>query len=318
MCARVFFKFIRTAPEPEPPMMETQQVKVLTRIQSPYNDIFVIERKNLREMWFQGDGRLYLQSRVDLDRPGDLALVYVRLFLAPLLWNPFPSRILMIGLGAGVLPRFLHEVLPDLEIDVVEVDARVTELARRYFDFRESPRLRVYEADGRAFLQQRDGQYDMVFLDAFKGGSVPYHLKTLEFYRETARSLTPGGLLATNLYGKSNTLKPSDRKTLEGVFPQVCFFEDPDRVATVCVASRPEAGVLLEDFQKHLWRLPEKVLQHLSWLENMDMIENRSWIESGGSVFKDDFEASEFFNAVRRNNRDDPLQTPPYPIRNSS
>jgi spermidine synthase len=297
---------------------ETQQFKILTRTRSPFNDIFVIERENLREMWFQGNGRFYLQTRIDLDRPGDLALIYTRLLLAPLIWNPNPSRILMIGLGGGVLPRFLNEIYPDIEIDVVEMDARVTELARRYFGFKESPRLRVFEDDGRAFVKQRGQKYDMVFLDAFKGGSVPYHLKTLEFYREIAQSLKGEGILVTNLYGKSNALKPRDRKTLEAVFQRVSFFEDADRVATVCVAILKDAGAALETLRKYISNLPEKVQRNLSWLENMDMIENRGSIEPGGSVFKDDFEASEFFKAVKRNNRDDPFFNHPYPIRNSS
>ncbi len=296
---------------------ETQQFKILTRTRSPFNDIFVIERENLREMWFQGSGRFYLQTRIDLDRPGDLALIYTRLLLAPLMWNPHPCRILMIGLGGGVLPRFLSEVYPDIEIDVVEMDARVTELARRYFDFKESPRLRVFEDDGRAFVKQRSQKYDMVFLDAFKGGSVPYHLKTIEFYREIAQSLNEEGVLVTNLYGKSNALKPSDRKTLEAVFQRVSFFEDADRVATVCVAILRDEGAALETLRKYTSNLPEKVQRNLSWLENMDMIEGRSSIEPNGSVFKDDFEASEFFKAVKRNNRDDPFFNHPYPIRNS-
>jgi spermidine synthase len=296
---------------------ETQQFKILTRTRSPFNDIFVIERENLREMWFQGSGRFYLQTRIDLDRPGDLALIYTRLLLAPLMWNPHPCRILMIGLGGGVLPRFLSEVYPDIEIDVVEMDARVTELARRYFDFKESPRLRVFEDDGRAFVKQRSQKYDMVFLDAFKGGSVPYHLKTIEFYREIAQSLNEEGVLVTNLYGKSNALKPSDRKTLEAVFQRVSFFEDADRVATVCVAILRDEGAALETLRKYTSNLPEKVQRNLSWLENMDMIEGRSSIEPSGSVFKDDFEASEFFKAVKRNNRDDPFFNHPYPIRNS-
>jgi spermidine synthase len=297
---------------------ETQQLKILTRTRSPFNDIFVIERENLREMWFQGNGRFYLQTRIDLDRPGDLALIYTRLLLAPLVWNPNPSRILMIGLGGGVLPQFLNEVYPDIEIDVVEVDPRVTELARRYFDFKESPRLRVFEDDGRAFVKQRGQKYDMVFLDAFKGGSVPYHLKTVEFYREIAQSLNEEGVLVTNLYGKSNALKPRDRKTLEAVFQRVSFFEDADHVATVCVAILKDEGVALETLRKYISNLPEKVQRNLSWLENMDMIESGNSIEPSGSVFKDDFEASEFFKAVKRNNRDDPFFNHPYPIRNSS
>ncbi|MDH3256723.1 MAG: fused MFS/spermidine synthase [Nitrospinota bacterium] len=297
---------------------ETQQLKILTRARSPFNDIFVIERENLREMWFQGNGRFYLQTRIDLDRPGELALIYTRLLLAPLMWNPDPSRILMIGLGGGVLPRFLNGLYPDIGIDVVEVDLRVTELARRYFSFQESPRLRVLEDDGRAFVKQCGQKYDMVFLDAFKGGSVPYHLKTVEFYREIARSLKEDGILVTNLYGKSNALKPRDRKTLEAVFQRVLFFEDAEHVATVCVAILKDEGVALETLRRLISNLPEKVQRNLSWLENTDMIESGSPVEPNGSVFKDDFEASEFFKAVKRNNRDDPFFKHPYPIRNSS
>ena len=297
---------------------ETEPFKILTRTRSPYNDIFVIERENLREMWFQGNGRCYLQTRIDLDRPGELALVYTRLLLAPLMWNPNPSRILMIGLGGGVVPRFMNEVYPDMQIDVVEVDPRVTELARTYFDFKDSPRLQVIEDDGRAFIKQCNRKYDMVFLDAFKGGSVPYHLKTLEFYREIAHTLSDEGVLVTNLYGKSNGLKPRDRKTLDEVFQRIYFFEDVDRVATVCVAVLNDTGVALETLQKYTSNLPEKIQRNLSWLKNMDMIENRNLVEPSGSVFKDDFEASEFFKAVKRNNRDDPSFNHPYPIRNSS
>jgi hypothetical protein len=64
--------------------------------------------------------------------------------------------------------------------------------------------------------------------------------------------------------------------------------------------------------------LPEKIQRNLSWLKTMDMIENGNLVEPSGSVFKDDFEASEFFKAVKRNNRDDPSFNHPYPIRNSS
>jgi len=297
---------------------ESQSLQVLSRSRSPFNDIYVIQRQNLREMWFQGTGELYLQSRIDLSRPGELALVYCRLFLAPLLWNPDPARVLVIGLGGGALPRFLHEVYPELFNEVVEVDRQVTELARRHFFFRESSRLRVFEEDGRSFVQRRQREYDIVFLDAFKGGSVPYHLKTVEFYREIERSLKPGGLLATNLYGQSNRLKPRDRATLESVFPQVTCFEDPDRVATVCVASAQNAGVPEEMFRSGLGCLPESVLRHLSWMENVDMIKKGGILEPGNSIFEDDFEAGEFFRAVRRNNRRDPSPSPPYPIRHSS
>jgi hypothetical protein len=102
------------------------------------------------------------------------------------------------------------------------------------------------------------------------------------------------------------------------VFDRVCFFEDAEQVATVCVAVLKDDGVPLQTLRKHISNLPEKIQRNLSWLENMDMIENGTLTDSSGSVFKDDFEASEFFKAVKRNNRNDPFLNHPYPIRDSS
>ncbi len=55
--------------------MDSQQLSVLAHTRSSFNDIYVIERENLREMWFRAGGGFFLQSRIDLDQPGDLALV---------------------------------------------------------------------------------------------------------------------------------------------------------------------------------------------------------------------------------------------------
>ena len=79
-----------------------------------------------------------------------------------------------------------------------------------------------------------------------------------------------------------------------------------------------DAGASLETLRKYISNLPEKIQRNLSWIENMDMIEGSNPIEPSDSVFKDDFEASEFFKAVKRNNRDNPFYNHPYPIRNSS
>ncbi|KAK3008284.1 hypothetical protein RJ639_015352 [Escallonia herrerae] len=50
---------------------------------------------------------------------------------------------IVIGLGAGLLPMFLHRCLPFLHVEVVELDPVVLNLARDYFDFREDERLRL-------------------------------------------------------------------------------------------------------------------------------------------------------------------------------
>ncbi|KAJ6314990.1 hypothetical protein OIU78_018469 [Salix suchowensis] len=60
----------------------------------------------------------------------------------------------IIGLGAGLLPMFLHGCMPSLQIEVVELDAVVLSLARNYFGFAEDERLKVHIADGIKFVRE--------------------------------------------------------------------------------------------------------------------------------------------------------------------
>ncbi|XP_017252040.2 pyruvate dehydrogenase E1 component subunit alpha, mitochondrial [Daucus carota subsp. sativus] len=53
----------------------------------------------------------------------------------------------VIGLGAGLLPMFLHQSLQCLSIEVVELDAVILDLARDYFGYKESDHKKILEMD---------------------------------------------------------------------------------------------------------------------------------------------------------------------------
>ncbi|KAL3828407.1 hypothetical protein ACJIZ3_017209 [Penstemon smallii] len=63
-------------------------------------------------------------------------------------------KTVVIGLGAGLLPMFLKKCLASLEIEVVELDHVVLDLARDYFGFREDERLKVHIKDGIKFVRE--------------------------------------------------------------------------------------------------------------------------------------------------------------------
>ncbi|KAL8106172.1 hypothetical protein AgCh_029834 [Apium graveolens] len=62
-------------------------------------------------------------------------------------------KTVVIGLGAGLLPMFLHRCLPCLSIEVVELDAVILDLARDYFGYKESDHMKVHITDGIQFLR---------------------------------------------------------------------------------------------------------------------------------------------------------------------
>ena len=134
-----------------------------------------------------------------------------------------PKRILMLGLGGGSISTYLGRSMPDAAIDTVEIDRRVIEVAKQYFGLRETERVRYLDGDGRVFLNRNRGLYDLILLDAYRGGFVPFHLLTKEFYTLVKQRLTPGGAVASNVHDGTK-LYHSTVKTLGEVFQAVDLY----------------------------------------------------------------------------------------------
>ncbi len=276
--------------------------EILARARSRFNEIYVIQNGTQREMWFKGGGNFFLQSRMDTATREFPVLVYSRMMLASLLFQPSPKRILMLGLGGGSISNLLHDRFPDACIDVVEVDPKVIELCKNFFYLRETDNYQLHALDARIFIQNQLGKnsYDLILLDVFKSGSVPYHLKTKEFYREIWGILTPEGVIASNLYGKSNLLKPGDRTTFDSVFRRLYFFEDPEQVATVLVATNQERSRSQGDIQKAAGNFMPGMpfsMPDLAAMYKPDFLDDAS-----AKIFSDDFSEREFLRAVDDNN----------------
>jgi spermidine synthase len=290
-------------------------IKVLARESTHYNDIYVIQNDNYRELWFKGNGDYFLQSRVNLEQPPQLALVYSNMMMASLLFCPKPRRLLMIGLGGAAVTNFLNEQFHNLHIDVVEIDSKIIEVSKKYFFLRESNRYRVFQEDGRVFIKKRKGQelYDWIILDAFKSGSIPYHLKTCEFYKEIRAILKPNGIVGSNLYGKGNSLKPRDTKTFMSIFPNIYCFEDDERVATVLIANGGERWS--EQKIKERAAIFNKMPEPFSMEEVAKTYRPGKFVKESAVRFNDHFSDKGFMHDVEKENRSS-VKSRRYPIKN--
>ena len=290
-------------------------IKVLARESTQYNDIYVIQKDDYRELWFKGNGDYFLQSRVNVEQPNQLALVYSNMMMASLLFCPKPRRLLMIGLGGAAVTNFLNEQFPNLHIDIVEIDLKVIEVSKKYFFLRESNRYRVFEEDGRVFIKKRKGQepYDWIILDAFKSGSIPYHLKTCEFYKEIRAILRPDGIVGSNLYGKGNSLKPRDTKTFMSIFPNIYCFEDDERVATVLIANGGERWS--EEKINERAAISNKMPEPFSMQEVAKTYRPGKFVKESAARFDDHFSDKGFIHDVEIENRSS-VKARRYPIKN--
>ncbi len=158
--------------------------------------------------------------------PEELVSCFMRTsFLAlPLLDRP-PAHVLFIGLGGGLMPTFLRRHFPHAEMDIVELDGGIPEIAEAYFGFVKDAKTRVIIEDGRFFLNRCERKYDLVFIDAYNAEAIPFQLTTTECYRRIRNVLTPDGVLAVNIANLGDQdFIASELKTIREVFPAMTVF----------------------------------------------------------------------------------------------
>jgi spermidine synthase len=172
----------------------------------------------------------FVQSAIYLDSD-EPALEYTRFFHLARHFRPGFRNAAVIG-GAGyTLPRDLLRENPEIDLDVVEIDPRMTEIARRYFRLTDDPRMNIVHEDGRMFLNHAPaGSYDVVMLDAFGSTfSVPFQLTTVESVRQSERILKDDGVVIANLgsafTGKCGLFLQAELATYHAVFPNAYLFK---------------------------------------------------------------------------------------------
>jgi spermidine synthase len=209
-------------------------------IETEYNTLFIDKRGPLLSLSSMFKGRPdYIESIVDLKDPDNLPVPYNRIMPAALAYPDATKRILMIGLGAGSISTYLARAMPDVQIDVVELDPGVIDAGKKYFGLQETDKVHFIESDGRVYLNRHKELYDLILLDAFRELGIPFHLLTKEFDALVKEHLTPGGALAWNVAANTK-LYVSALATLRTVFPTVDVYPartDAGEVQAIAVAT---------------------------------------------------------------------------------
>lgn len=172
----------------------------------------------------------FIQSKMYLESD-EIASEYLRYYhLVRHFKSDFQTTLLIGGAGYSFPKDFLKKY-PGKQIETVEIDPQMTEIAREYFNLQESPHLKIFHEDGRIFLNRADsGKYDTIFLDAFGSlFTVPFHLTTVEAVREISRVLKPEGIVIFNaggaIRGNASRFINAELATYKQVFPQVLLFK---------------------------------------------------------------------------------------------
>ncbi|XP_068449144.1 eEF1A lysine and N-terminal methyltransferase [Clinocottus analis] len=159
-----------------------------------------------------------------------------------------PVSVLLVGLGGGGLPQFLRDFVPDVTVEVVELDPVVMRVAKEWFEFRPDERLTVTLGDGleRICALERGGDrlFDAVMFDVDNKDSTvgmscpPAAFVETSILQKVHRLLTPRGIFILNLVCRDSALRKSVRERVAAEFPTILSRKVEGEVNEVLLCSR--------------------------------------------------------------------------------
>ncbi len=208
---------------------------IIEEVESNYNHIIIKQKGEYISMSFSRYKSKFTESKINIFNDDELPVSYTQTMPVSLAYVENPKTLLMIGLGGGMITKYIHKYMPQINITGVELDEKVLAMAKKYFKLKEDSTYRIIIEDGRLFLNNTQSIYDVIMIDAYKGGYIPFHLCTREFYSLVKSHLSQNGVLALNLH-RGSKLYPRIIKTLKDVFESVDLYKSKSSSNIVAIA----------------------------------------------------------------------------------
>jgi len=258
----------------DPVNYASEGFRVRFRKESAYHGIAVVEDEQTRYLRFDNS----FQSAMELEDPFTTPFRYVDYLSLALAYRPEAKNVLVVGLGGASAPKRFWRDFPQLDVQAVELDPAIVDVAHRWFALPRDERLHVDVEDGREWLKAHDERWDAIVLDAYYSDSLPFHLTTQEFMTLVRSRLKPGGVVVSNIIGSvagpESKLFRAFYRTYRSVFPSVAVYpvdlaNDPDSLRNIIVvaanAALPSTDVLRERWADVRKEHPQAVDLQRAW-----------------------------------------------------
>ncbi len=111
--------------------------------------------------------------------------------------EPADCNVLILGMGTGTYAHQCRNYYGGMAIEGVEIDEKITGLAREYFELPEDVQVATY--DGRAYLNAIEGKYDVIMVDAYQDITIPFQMSSVEFFSLVKDHLEEDGVMVVNM-----------------------------------------------------------------------------------------------------------------------
>ena len=215
------------------PFPISKSLTVVATYPSAFGSLKVVdvprEAFNSPPAWAEGGVRILLNDGMRQDEilaDGRSAFLFTHL-LETVATNlvPEPRRVLVLGLGAGIIPGYFAQ--KGAQVDVVEINDQTPRVAKTYFGYNPGKETKIYIEDARTFVRRCDSDYDVVFADLFVGDGIPEHLLTKEFFDDVRRCLSNTGVFGMNSFSdKASDLLRHIASTVTHSFGRVALIRE--------------------------------------------------------------------------------------------
>ena len=270
---------------------------ILEHVESEYNNIVIDQHGEYITMKFSRYNSAYTESTINILNDYELPVYYTRVMPVGLVYTKDPRNLLMIGLGGGSTTRYIQKYFPKLLTTVVEIDKSVIYLAKKYFHVKESSHYVTIENDGRIYLKNTDHKYDIIMMDAFRGGYIPFHLLTKEFNELVKEHLNEGGCFVLNVHSTTQ-LFDSILATLHVTFENIDTFGSGNIIVVAYQGARKDHADLTTQAQ----HLQDAYNFYYDMNEVLDLYRQLAW-DAHSKILTDDFAPANYLNAIQHHNR---------------
>lgn len=181
--------------------------KILYQKESDFHSISVVENEVGRFLHYKDT---YQAGVINTDfYRGNIP--YINYFLIPYLFNPGVEKILLIGMGTGIIVNQYEKLFTSLKkIDVVDIESNILEIAENFFEFKASDKLNFVLQDGIVYLNNTKQKYDLIVVDVASNEGIDLRFCTNEYLSLIKSHLKKGGIFVSNMPSSADVFNPQN------------------------------------------------------------------------------------------------------------
>ena len=112
------------------------------------------------------------------------------------------NKILILGLGCGVVARLVAEKWPGVKIVGVEIDPEMVKLGQKYFGLYRIPNLEIVIKDAFQFIDKsklKKDEFDVIIIEIYRGKELPKKFTRFSFLDNCRKRVGKEGLAIVNI-----------------------------------------------------------------------------------------------------------------------